>query len=284
MPQPKLPPDDSSELPEPPSDRVTLDPHVSRSELDSRPRSQIHGIPPSASTTAKLQTLPRPIISPYSQPFLSPSPLNLRLPPRPPVANGAIREAIADYLAAEAAGDVRTVPDTHNKKWYWSIYWRVKELAKFYLAGSKLLYRNWGICRQLRRGARQEGWALSRREERFIEQTRGDLWRLIPCAIVLIVLEELLPLMVLYVPWMIPSTLILPSQSLRIRWQEEDATRKGLGMLIEARKGKPGQGVAGAWEVASMDRPELAALCRILNLGVMMPTFWLRRRVNKRLQ
>ena len=43
-----------------------------------------------------------------------------------------------------------------------------------------------------------------------------------PFVLVLIILEEALPLIVIYAPFMLPSTTILPSQSERIYVKKED--------------------------------------------------------------
>lgn len=47
--------------------------------------------------------------------------------------------------------------------------------------------------------------------------------RLVPFLLILIILEEALPLIVLYAPFLLPSTCILPNQRARITWKRDDA-------------------------------------------------------------
>lgn len=47
--------------------------------------------------------------------------------------------------------------------------------------------------------------------------------RLIPFLLILLILEEALPLVVLYAPFLLPSTCILPNQRARILWKRDDA-------------------------------------------------------------
>lgn len=46
--------------------------------------------------------------------------------------------------------------------------------------------------------------------------------RLVPFVMILIVIEEILPLIVIYAPFMLPSTCILPSQRERIYKKQEE--------------------------------------------------------------
>lgn len=49
----------------------------------------------------------------------------------------------------------------------------------------------------------------------FLAQLTTNL-RLIPFALIIIVIEEIIPLVVMYTPFLLPSTCILPSQKERI--------------------------------------------------------------------
>lgn len=49
-----------------------------------------------------------------------------------------------------------------------------------------------------------------------------DFNRLVPFVLILIVIEEILPLIVIYAPFMLPSTTILPSQAERIYNKREE--------------------------------------------------------------
>lgn len=151
------------------------------------------------------------------------------------------------------------------------------------------MWRNVGVMRALRRGEKREGWVLSRREVGFVRRTKGDMFRIIPFVLLLVTLEEALPLLVLYAPWMLPSTTILPSQLLRIKSQEQDAQRAGLlklgKELRRMREHNEEVGLAvGNGGVGALQPELVTGLCRALNLGTVAPVFWLRRRLSRRLR
>lgn len=52
--------------------------------------------------------------------------------------------------------------------------------------------------------------------------------RLVPFILVLVIIEEILPLIVIYAPFMLPSTTILPSQAERIYEKREEKKRQAL--------------------------------------------------------
>lgn len=53
--------------------------------------------------------------------------------------------------------------------------------------------------------------------------------RLVPFILILIILEEALPLVVIYAPFMLPSTTVLPSQAERIYAKREEKKAQALG-------------------------------------------------------
>ncbi|KAJ9117457.1 hypothetical protein QFC22_004307 [Naganishia vaughanmartiniae] len=249
--------------------------------LNSAESSQPSTSSPAEQEPTNGTSLIRPIISPSFVPFLSPSALDSPHPHAPPTASSTIREAIADYLEAEKAGHVQAPGPEVTSTWR-ILYFRAKQLFKFYWAGLKLLKTNVQDMRALQKGRKLEGWDLTRRELRFVERTQGDLIRLIPFMVLLATLEELLPLMVLYSPWMLPTATILPSQLLRIKAAEEERRR---GALLEL--GKHIKGISQATSpkgVEDLDTLELNQLCRALDLGNFAPDFWLRRRLLSRLE
>lgn len=267
--------------------------HYSPGQANPRRKEDEDDVPPILSTAESPQSasspveatagssLIRPTISPSFVPFLSPSALDSPHPHAPPTASSTIREAIADYLEAEKAGHVQAPGPEITSTWR-ILYFRAKQLFKFYWAGLKLLKTNVQDMRALQRGRKLEGWELTRRELRFVERTQGDLIRLVPFVVLLATLEELLPLMVLYSPWMLPTATILPSQLLRIKAAEEERRR---GALLEL--GKHIKGITQATSpksVQDLDSLELNQLCRALDLGNFAPDFWLRRRLLNRLE
>jgi hypothetical protein len=267
--------------------------------------SKKNGTDPSKSPSP--DKLVRPTISPSHVPFLPASPLNQAVPPYPPVASSVIREAIADFLSAEKSLHVLPVPqEIYDKKSYfgWRVfYWRTKQLFKFYWAGCKCLWSNYLHVRTLRTGVKRDGWELTRREKKFISRTKADLWKIVPFVFFLMTLEEILPLMVLFTPWLLPSTTVLPSQFLRIKSAEEIKRREGLLKVGEEVKRSKleneraaesnvkvgsetmtvvtnsGQPIYSSLHPVMMD-----GLCRALDLGTMAPRFWLRQRLDRRIR
>jgi hypothetical protein len=158
--------------------------------------------------------------------------------------------------------------------------------------GCKCLKANYSHMRTLQKGVRREGWELTRREKRFVSRTKADLWKIFPFVFFLMTLEEVLPLMVLYTPWLLPSTTILPSQFLRIKSAEEIKRREA---LLEVGKelrrtqseqdlGSPTVRSRGGLPVLAGLSPELVkGLCKALDLGTVAPMFWLQRRLTKRI-
>lgn len=192
-----------------------------------------------------------------------------------------MREAIADYLEAERSGHVLGPGPEIKSKWR-ILYFRAKQLFKFYWAGLKLLRTNFMDMRTLQKGRKSEGWILTRREIRFIERTQGDIVRLVPFVVLMATVEELIPLMVLYSPWMLPSATLLPSQQLRIKAGEEERRRTALLSLGKHIKDMS-QAILPR-DVGGLDALELNGLCRALDLGNFAPNFWLKRRLQSRLK
>lgn len=195
---------------------------------------------------------------------------------------------MADFVSAEQSGHVLPPPqEIYDKKSYlgWRvIVWRGKQLFKFYWAGCKCLKTNFDKMMVLNKGVAKEGWILSRREKRFIARTQGDLWRIVPFVFFLMTLEEILPLMVLYTPGLLPTTTILPSQFLRIKSQEETNRRVGLlqiGQELERIKVTGNAEPLTNLNVGQLSPEMIKGLCRALNLGTMAPLFYLKYRLTR---
>jgi LETM1 and EF-hand domain-containing protein 1 len=211
---------------------------------------------------------------------MSQSPLQLDRIPEPVQAPNTIRAAIADFLAAQEVGDVKPPPaDLTRVKRLW---WQAKQLFIFYWNGLKMVYTNFKRAQQLRLGVEDHGWKLNRREEVFLRRVDSDIVKLIPFVSVLLILEEVLPLLVLYAPWLLPSTCILPSQLLRIKTDEEKKRREGLSQL-SATLDSTEIGPIGL-SFKDLDKPRLQGICKAANLGTFAPQSILRRRLTQHLQ
>jgi len=200
--------------------------------------------------------------------------------PAPPPAHSTIRAAISDYLAAQQVGDVKTPPADLSR--IRRLIFQAKELFWFYWNGLKMVRANWHRAKQLRAGVQDHGWTLNRREELFLRRVDSDLLRLIPFVAVLVILEEVLPLLVLYAPWLLPSTCILPSQMLRIKTKEEGKRRDAL--LEVARTALEGNQWNEPLSINALDRITLRGICQATDLGTVAPAFILRRRLQAHLR
>jgi LETM1 and EF-hand domain-containing protein 1 len=101
----------------------------------------------------------------------------------------------------------------------------LKYLFKFYYNGVKEIWKDRKIVADLRKTI-AERESTSGEGVRWIEQaviTRhgADLRKLPLFLAILLILEEILPLLVIYAPSLLPSTCVLPSQSTKMRSGEE---------------------------------------------------------------
>ena len=145
----------------------------------------------------------------------------------------ALQEAKDDALkAAELNSSSATSPSSltvtpPKKKPLWD---RVKEEAVHYWHGSKLLYSETVISSRLLRKL-LKGNQLSRREYRQLRRTTGDLLRLVPFIIILVIpfLEFALPVLLRFFPNMLPSTF-------ESTFQEEEKKKNLLKVRIKMAK------------------------------------------------
>ena len=115
---------------------------------------------------------------------------------------------------------------------------------KFYFRGLKLVITHFKQAKALQARVKAGGEPLSRWEARFIQTNKSDLARyhplfqslprsyshrsrprLVPFVAIVLLLEEVIPLIVLYAPGMLPSTCILASQRERIDAKRREKQR-----------------------------------------------------------
>jgi LETM1 and EF-hand domain-containing protein 1, mitochondrial len=116
---------------------------------------------------------------------------------------------------------------------------------KFYFRGLKLVITHREQANAIQARVKAGGEPLSRWESRFIRTNKTDLaryhslplslinvsyihhsWlRLVPFVAIVLLLEEVIPLIVLYAPGMLPSTCILASQRERIEAKRREKQR-----------------------------------------------------------
>ena len=92
----------------------------------------------------------------------------------------------------------------------------IKYLFRFYLSGVKQIWRNRERVNNINAELKATGRALTWEETQLFRTHSSDMRRLPLFLLLLLTVEELLPLMVIYTPFMLPSTCILPSQRLSI--------------------------------------------------------------------
>ncbi|KAG0042023.1 hypothetical protein BGZ83_000994 [Gryganskiella cystojenkinii] len=200
-----------------------------------------------------------------------------------------------------------------------SIWERVKAELVHYWHGTKLLGKEIKISTKLA-GRLLHGNKLTRREQRQLRRTTGDLMRLVPFSVFLIVpfMELLLPVALKLFPNMLPSTF-------EDKFAEEEKKRKLLKMRLEMAKflqetieesGIPGSSRAEAvkefgdffrkvrttGEQASTDelirvaklfhdeltldnlsRPQLVSMCRYMNLNAFGTDNFLRYQIRNKM-
>lgn len=97
----------------------------------------------------------------------------------------------------------------------------MKFLFRFYLNGVKQIWTDRQRVQELKQSVQTTGRRLVWSEQRLMRVHADDLKKLPLFLAILIILEEILPLVVIYAPSLLPSTCILPSQLLKIRQTEE---------------------------------------------------------------
>lgn len=97
----------------------------------------------------------------------------------------------------------------------------IKYLFRFYLNGVKQIWRNRTTVREIHEDVKRTKRDYTWEEMQMIRIHSKDMLKLPLFVLILATVEELLPLMVIYTPFMLPSTCILPSQRTKIRQRFE---------------------------------------------------------------
>ncbi|KAK0526702.1 hypothetical protein OC842_005102 [Tilletia horrida] len=117
-------------------------------------------------------------------------------------------------------------------------YETLKFLFLFYLNGVKQIFRNRTRVLEIQARVKEGGRALSREESQLIKTHDSDMRKLPLFLAIVLILEELLPLVVIYAPGLLPSTCILPSQMAKIRAKEEDRRTAAVKRLRGEAEGR----------------------------------------------
>ncbi|KAF7321488.1 Letm1 RBD domain-containing protein [Mycena kentingensis (nom. inval.)] len=240
--------------------------------------------PPSApSRKQPVQLHPAPV---------KPPPKTATSTPRPPppvqtestVSLKAIKETTSrDIADAEAHGILE--PPPADAGWAKSTLHKGIQLAKFYFRGVKLVYTRSGIARDIRLRIANGGSPLERWEHRMLHTQSADLKKIVPFVVTALIIEELIPLIIIWAPRSLPSTCILPSQRERILEKAADEA-----VNVVTRHGD----VLGALARAATDERQIPldtlkgedrakAVCGLLGISTMGPDFLRLRRIQKHL-
>ncbi|VDB87346.1 unnamed protein product [Peniophora sp. CBMAI 1063] len=255
-------------------------PHAS--DVEKRAKDNGALPPPTAPRKPKVALHPAPI-----------RPAPTKPPPAPVVAKDVeVKEEAAsqgkesllattrrDLEVAQAHGVLVPPPaDAGRVKKLWH---QAKELFKFYMRGMKLVFTNRKASNDIQARVKSGGEPLTRWEARFIERTRTDVIKVIPFILIVLVIEEIIPLIVLYAPWMLPSTCVLPSQRERIETKRrEKQAAAALAMRSDLRKllERPNP------TLTQNDSLELVAILSVLSLSTFGPPPTRLKRIEKHLK
>ncbi|KAH8119483.1 hypothetical protein DFH11DRAFT_1565287 [Phellopilus nigrolimitatus] len=211
----------------------------------------------------------------HSQVSASPKPHNSKSPPSLSASQareellkrienaGLIETAKKDMSDAAAHGIL--VPPPPNAGMLGRLYHQAKELFKFYLAGLKLIGSNRSEALRIKRREVLGGAPLTWKEHRFILRSNSDVNKLAPFLLTLLIIEEIIPLVVMYAPGLLPSTCVLPSQKARIdakrheRQREAYSSAKSIGLFRNAS--------AGNVQFKSFAEVEIKLLCSTVGIS-----------------
>nr|CDI53811.1 conserved hypothetical protein [Melanopsichium pennsylvanicum 4] len=179
-----------------------------------------------------------------------------------------------------------------------------KYLFKFYFNGVKQIWANRTQVKVVQARVASGGSGLTREESQLIQVHNADMRKLPLFLFILLILEEALPLVVIWAPSLLPSTCILPTQLTKIRLGEEVKRANAVEALRESEavkkllpvvqvtsnkdRGDGGGGlkIAAAHADASEDvfsslsSEELAKLAKMFSLSTWGGSGMIRRRLD----
>lgn len=201
----------------------------------------------------------------------------------------AIRLAIEDMQKATQHGILAPPPEdagTVRRLVHQGI-----QLFKFYLRGIKLIGVHGKTVRDIRKRlatekAEGKEARITRWESQFIKTYRQDIKKLVPFLLIVLIIEEIIPLIVMYVPGVLPSTCILPSQIERIQMKAENTRKnaiKSVSSLLKDVNMDDLKQLASSG-LNKFDAALLKELCRVFGQASWGPGILARRRLERHLQ
>ncbi|KAL9547297.1 hypothetical protein MBANPS3_006227 [Mucor bainieri] len=172
-----------------------------------------------------------------------------------------------------------------------------KDLIKFYKDGLKQLWANNKEAKALQLKVANEGYELSRSEFQMIHQSKKDMLKLIPFGFVFMILPESIPLLVMYVPGMVPGTCLKDSQIQKQRVKLNELRQKMTRNVLESAQYV--QGIAPKdflsltkfqklekhygydFDLSRIDRRHLRSYCRYMGINDYGTRSILQKRLTK---
>ncbi|KAI0743909.1 hypothetical protein C8Q80DRAFT_1272536 [Daedaleopsis nitida] len=197
--------------------------------------------------------------------------------------SSVIETAKEDYYDASQHGILAPPPE--NASWAGKLWHQAKELFKFYWNGVKLINTNRLRVRAIEARVKAGGAPLSRWETRFIANYKLDALKLIPFVMIIIIAEEAIPLVVIYAPFLLPSTCLLPSQKERIDKKRREKQMEFTQFYASAFSAVHGRAASERdLPVKSLlNRSVLIPYTGVLGLSTFGPSPMRLRRIKKRL-
>ncbi|KAN0065658.1 hypothetical protein ACQY0O_000788 [Thecaphora frezii] len=176
-------------------------------------------------------------------------PLQAQKPADKPITKAPKPDAnlTGSTASASPSGENKPAPKTLQER-VKELWATAKYLFKFYFNGVKQIWANRNRVAEIQQRVAGGGAPLSREEAQLIRVHKADMRKLPLFLTILLILEEALPLVVIWAPSLLPSTCILPNQLLKIRMKEEVARAtafKQLEAMDEVQKLLPVVRVTG---------------------------------------
>ncbi|KAF9047288.1 hypothetical protein BJ165DRAFT_1082310 [Panaeolus papilionaceus] len=237
----------------------------------------------------------KPTTKPTPPPLASSTPILKQQPKSTPASSSsksssgtglaaAKEQAIKDIHDAESHGIL--TPPPPGADWFRRILHQAIQLFKFYFRGVKLIWSRRGDIAVINARVKAGGAPLTRAEWRLIQTQKDDINKVVPFLIIALILEEVIPLIAIYAPFMLPSTCILPSQRERIEAKRAEKARtfkdQYKHVYAALRRAEAPQGFISLSNLSLSGAP--TAVCGLLGLSTIGPDFLRIRRIKQRLQ
>jgi LETM1 and EF-hand domain-containing protein 1 len=251
-------------------------------DLKTSPKSQ-HVPPPTAPgpRKPKPELKPAPIKPKPSAPSGAPVTASLRpnvQQPEPAASTPSTSSAksITETTKEDLEDAFRNgvlIPPPLGAPWYKRLFHQAKELFKFYWRGLKMVNTHRKHVNEINRRIKEGGSPLTRWEQRFIRTHRSDTLKLVPFLLIVLIMEEIIPLIAIYAPGMLPSTCVLPSQRERIEAQKRDKQKAALEIYQKAFSDLGKSAINGGISLKSLpgDVARSSAVCQLLRLSSLGP-------------